>query len=85
MRISRRLPFEGTSRTSNGQSERLGCDTVRRKLALHVPTACEHEVWLTNGAPNADIPNRVADPMRQGEAAGMPADRAGVLRRRFPQ
>src|SRR5262245_59432173 len=78
MRILRRLPFEGMSRTSNGYSERLGCDAVRLKLALHVVTACEHKVWLTNGAFNANIPNPLADPMRQGKTAGLAADRAGL-------
>ena len=38
---------------------------MRRKGALHVPTAREHEMWLTNGVPNAEVTNRVTDPVRQ--------------------
>src|SRR6516165_6207015 len=42
MRISRWPSLKGTSRVSNRQADRLGCDTVHLELALHVPTAREH-------------------------------------------
>ena len=84
MRISRWLPFEGTSRTSNGQSDRLGCDTMRLELALHVSTACEHEVWLTNGASNANTEsNRGPNAVERGSRPASRSCRRAA--RRFPQ